>query len=32
VGLGFSPTGGMKGADIILAWIGGGGKPFISVS
>jgi len=31
IGLGFSPSGGMKGADIIIGWIDEGGKPYISV-
>ena len=32
VGLGFSPSGGMRGADIVLASVNHLGKPFISVS
>lgn len=31
VGLGFSPTGGMKGADIIIGWVDGEGRVLLQV-
>ncbi|KAF2349352.1 Copper type II ascorbate-dependent monooxygenase N-terminal, partial [Trinorchestia longiramus] len=30
VGVGFSPTGGMRGADIILGWVDEAGQPYLS--
>lgn len=32
VGLGFSPNGGMRGADIVLGWVDAAGKVILHVS